>query len=260
MISVALAHVTTAQSVMSGRTVQAATLSFERALASVPPVLVRWLLIVSAAAMAVLFASWAWSRAARRHGRNRGEHRPGPIVYDPVTGLPGRRLFLAIAGQALARAARANHAVAVLIIELSHFKVVTETRGWMNGDVVIRLQAARVKGALRASDTLARLTEDRFAAVLENVESAAQVAATAQKMLDTVGLPLTLEGDEMFMSGRIGYALFPRDAADAAALLDQAERALSMAKADGQQLYPSAGEAASAPEPDPLSRPTASIR
>ncbi len=224
------------------------------------PTLLTWVLILASAAVIVLLVGRVWGTSLAGKTRGGDAQHPEAAVYDPVTGLPGRRLFLAIVGQALARATRMGQTVAVFIIELDHFKVVTETRGRMNANTVIRVQAARLKGALRARDILARLTQDQFAAVLENVGSAAEVLTIAQKMHETVGLPLMLEGDELFLSCRIGYALYPQDAEDSPRLIEQAARALAIAKAGGQPIHPATLSVESHRFPEPRLRPVAHSR
>jgi diguanylate cyclase (GGDEF)-like protein len=221
-------------------------------LSLLPPTFLQWLLVGASAAVLLLFVgrlarNWLFPKT-----RGTDAEREERTVYDPVTGLPGRRLFLAIVRQALARAARTGQMVAVFIVELDHFKVVTETRGRMNGDIVIRVQAARLKGALRSQDMLARLTQNQFAAMLENVGSAADVVSMAQKMRDTVGLPLMLEGDELFLSCRIGCAFYPQDAADGPRLVEHAARALAIAKAQGQAIHPVTVDVQSERSPEPL--------
>ncbi len=222
--------------------------------------LLTWVLIVASVTVIVILVGRICKTSLAGKARGRDAQNPELAVYDPVTGLPGRRLFLAIVGQALARATKMGQTVAVLIVELDHFKVVTETRGQMNANTVIRVQAARLKGALRAGNMLARLTQDQFAAVLENVGSAAEVLTIAQKMHETVGLPLMLEGDELFLSCRIGWALYPQDAEDGPRLIEQAARALAIAKAGGQPIHPAPLGVESHRSPEPLLQPVVHSR
>lgn len=222
-----------------------------------PPTLLKWLLIAVGAVVLVLLIGRIRGISLEKKTRSGNGQNSELAVYDPVTGLPGRRLLLAIVAQALARASRTGQTVAVFIIELDHFNVVTETRGRLNANTVIRVQAARLKGALHARDMLARLARDQFAAVLENAGSAADVLTIAQKIHETVGLPLTLEGDELFLSCRIGCALYPQDAEDGPRLIEQAARALAIAKAEGHPIHPAALGVESDRSPEPLLRPAA---
>ena len=81
-------------------------------------------------------------------------------------------------------------------------------------NVLVRVQAARVKGVLRSTETVARLAQDQFAMILDNLTSHQEVTAIVEKLQATVGLPLTLDGHELFLTCRIGVALYPQDAAE----------------------------------------------
>ncbi len=233
---------------------QAAATDAADALALLPPAFPSWILIGASATLLILAIGWLVRSRLLEHRRGARAARAEQAVYDPVTGLPGRRLFLAVVGQALARATRTGNAVAVLLVELTHFRVVEETRGRMNGDTVIRVQAARLKGALRSTDLLARVEPDRFAAVLEHV-SATDVVTIAQKMHQTVETPLMLEGEEIFLSCRIGSALYPEDAADGPGLLERAAHALALVKAEGRPIRPAGRDVGSAGTSTPLVQP-----
>jgi diguanylate cyclase (GGDEF)-like protein len=155
-------------------------------------------------------------------------------TYDYVTGLPTRRLFGTLLEQAVGRAAKTGRSLALLVVELEHFRVVAETQGRANGNVLVRVQAARVKGVLRSTETVARLAQDQFAMILDNLTSIQEVTAIVEKLQATVGLPLTLEGHELFLTCRIGVALYPQDAVEHEGLITQAMRAVKQAKSEGQ--------------------------
>ena len=155
-------------------------------------------------------------------------------TYDYVTGLPTRRLFGTLLEQAVGRAAKTGRSLALLVVELEHFRMVAESQGQANGNVLVRVQAARVKGVLRSTETVARLAQDQFAMILDNVTSHQEVTAIVEKLQATVGLPLTLEGHELFLTCRIGVALYPQDATEHEGLIKQAMRAVKTAKSEGQ--------------------------
>ena len=155
-------------------------------------------------------------------------------TYDYVTGLPTRRLFGTLLEQAIGRAAKTGRSLALLVVELEHFRMVAESQGQANGNVLVRVQAARVKGVLRSTETVARLAQDQFAMILDNVTSHQEVTAIVEKLQATVGLPLTLEGHELFLTCRIGVALYPQDATEHEGLIKQAMRAVKTAKSEGQ--------------------------
>jgi diguanylate cyclase (GGDEF)-like protein len=154
-------------------------------------------------------------------------------TYDYVTGLPTRRLFGTLLEQVVGRAAKTGRSLALLVVELEHFRMVAETQGRANGNVLVRVQAARVKGVLRSTETVARLAQDQFALILDSSTSHEEVVAIVEKLQATIGLPLTLEGQELFLTCRIGVALYPQDATEHEGLIKQAVQAVKQAKSDG---------------------------
>lgn len=186
----------------------------------------------------VLILGGLWIvRRRRQHGPRRthaAAQSTEVSAYDSVTSLPTRRLFSTLLGQALSRAARTGRSVALLVVELDHFRMVSESQGQANGNMLVRVQAARVKSVLRSTDTVARLAQDQFAMIIDNLSSPDDITAVVQKLQTTVGLPLTLDGHELFLSCRIGVALYPHDATDREELIDQAIQAVKTAKAEGQ--------------------------
>jgi diguanylate cyclase (GGDEF)-like protein len=179
--------------------------------------------------------------------------REQPSIYDYVTGLPTRRLFETMLEQAVSRAAKNGRSVALLVVELEHFRMVAETQGRANGNVLVRVQAARVKGVLRSTETVARLAQDQFAMILDNFTSHEEVMAIVQKLQTTMGLPLTLEGHELFLTCRIGVALYPQDAMEHEGLIEQAVQAVKRAKSDGHVVqFTSSIVSSAAPESTPV--------
>jgi diguanylate cyclase (GGDEF)-like protein len=155
-------------------------------------------------------------------------------TYDYVTGLPTRRLFGTLLEQAVGRAAKTGRSLAVLVVELEHFRMVAETQGRANGNVLVRVQAARVKGVVRSTETVARLAQDQFALILDSFTSHEEVVAIVEKLQATIGLPLTLEGQELFLTCHIGVALYPQDAMEHEGLIEQAKQAGKRAKSQGE--------------------------
>lgn len=174
------------------------------------------------------------------------ESLPVMAAYDYVTGLPTSRLFGTLLEQAVGRAAKTGRPLALLVVELEHFRMVAESQGQANGNVLVRVQAARVKGVLRSTDTVARLTQDQFAMIADNLTSYEEVTAIVEKLQATVGLPLTLDGHELFLTCRIGVARYPEDATESEGLLKQALQAVKTAKAEGQAVQFASSAASSA--------------
>jgi diguanylate cyclase (GGDEF)-like protein len=168
--------------------------------------------------------------------RKRSEEKSTELssTYDHVTGLPTGRLFVTLLEQSIGRATKIGRPVALLVVELEHFRMVTESQGDANGNILVRVQAARVKGVLRSTETVARLTQDQLAMILDNLTSIQDVLAIVEKLQATVGLPLTLDGHELFLTCRIGVALYPYDATEQEGLIRQAVQAVKTAKSKGQ--------------------------
>ncbi|MCS6326871.1 MAG: GGDEF domain-containing protein [Nitrospira sp.] len=171
-------------------------------------------------------------------------------TYDAVTGLPMYRLFLSLLKQALIRAQKEGGQAAVLVIELEHFTPETDAYAMLNRNLMYRVQAARVKSALRTTDVVARLAEARFAVLLEDVTTSEEVLAIAKKMQATIAHPVTLDRQELLLSSRIGISLSSRDGVDAQELIDAAVRALERTRVEGGSLRGTAVAAeASLPHP-----------
>ncbi|WP_447972090.1 putative bifunctional diguanylate cyclase/phosphodiesterase [Nitrospira sp. Kam-Ns4a] len=153
--------------------------------------------------------------------------------YDPLTGLPNRRLFAELLSQSLARARRAGHNLALLFLDLDRFKLINDTLGHTVGDQLLKAVAGRLTAALRASDIVSRLGGDEFTIILEDVGTSEDVARIAQKLLDALALPYPLSGHEVFTGGSIGIAMFPADSADRDGLINSADIAMYAAKEHG---------------------------
>ena len=204
----------------------------------------------------ILGGLWLKSRYSRlEFHRVRVSEKPTELssTYDYVTGLPTRRLFGTLLEQAVGRAEKTDRPLALLVVELEHFRMVAESQGQANGNVLVRVQAARVKGVLNSTETVARLAQDQFAMILSNLSFYQEVTTIVEKLEATVGLPLTLEGHELFQRCRIGVALYPQDAKDHEGLIKQAMQAVKKAKSEGQTVqFTSPIVPSSAPAPMPV--------
>ena len=215
--------------------------------------------------LSLLILGGLWLKGQYRvHGVRRStskEKLPEMPAYDYVTGLPTGRLFGTLLEQAVNRAANAGRSFALLVVELEHFRMVAESQGQANGNVLVRVQAARVKGVVRSTDTVARLTQDQFAMIADNLTSHQEVAVIVEKLQTTVGLPLTLDGHELFLTCRIGVALYPQDATEHKGLIKQAMRAVKKAKSEGQAVqFASPAVSSTAPEAIPVASSFAELK
>ncbi len=157
--------------------------------------------------------------------------------YDALTELPNRRLFFDRLTQALARAHRAGTPCALLFLDLDRFKEVNDLHGHEAGDRLLKAVADRLRGLLRASDTVARLAGDEFVAILPDIESRADCIRVAEKIVSTLGRPYPLADNEESIGVSVGIALYPEHATDSEALIGAADRAMYAAKAAGRGTY-----------------------
>lgn len=183
----------------------------------------------------MIFGAALWTprrRASAAHSLWCTPEHDGKSTYDPVTGLPLNRLFLSLLNQALIRAQKHGRQVAVLIVELDYFTPAAEPPADLSGNLMCRIEAARVKSAVHTTDTVARLAERTFAVLLDQVTGPDEVLVLARKMQGAIALPITLDNHELFLSSRIGVGLSNRDDLDPTLLLEAATRALEAAQAD----------------------------
>lgn len=158
-------------------------------------------------------------------------------THDGLTGLPNRLVLNNRLAAALARAQRSGHGVAVLFVDLDHFKDVNDTLGHRVGDELLRSLARRIRGTLRQTDLLARISGDEFVVLLEDLEAESGPDRVAQKILDDVMRPFPIEGHDVQVSASLGYAVFPDDGAEPETLLKNADAAMYHAKELGRNSY-----------------------
>ncbi|UZJ60663.1 EAL domain-containing protein [Pseudomonas sp. KU26590] len=157
--------------------------------------------------------------------------------YDPLTGLPNRLLFTDRAEQAHTHARRNKRTLALLLVDLDHFKHINESLGHNAGDEVLKAAAERLQTHLEKGVTLARLGGDEFAILLENAQQVAQSAELAQSILEGLREPFLISGQSLFLTASVGISIFPHDALTAEQLLRNADAALSQAKNQGRESY-----------------------
>lgn len=156
--------------------------------------------------------------------------------HDGLTGLLNRRAFLDRLEHALAQAHRSHSRLALLYIDLDHFKPVNDEFGHAAGDALLKALAQRLLQLVRTSDTVARLGGDEFVLLIE--QGAADDSAllgVAQKVLAALGEAVPFEGHQLRCGGSIGIARFPLDGQTAGELLAAADEAMYRAKAEGRQ-------------------------
>jgi diguanylate cyclase (GGDEF)-like protein/PAS domain S-box-containing protein len=170
--------------------------------------------------------------------RKRQEDEVRYLAYhDTLTGLPNRRLLDDRLRQAVFAAQRRNARVAVIAIDLDHFKTVNDSLGHKAGDAVLREVAGRLMGCVRKADTLARQGGDEFVIVIPDLAIEADCSIVAEKILRTLGSEIVVEGRAFSIGASIGISLFPGDAGDGETLLRNADVAMYRAKELGRNTY-----------------------
>ena len=155
-------------------------------------------------------------------------------THDSLTGLPNRASLSDTLQQALNKAERNKHRLAIFFIDLDNFKSINDTLGHPTGDQLLREMARRLRSSVRDSDLVARLGGDEFVVMVEAVGDKASLGLQAAKILATISEPAQLQGHEVKVTGSIGIATFPADGADVPTLLANADMAMYRAKAQGR--------------------------
>ncbi|MFP5408996.1 MAG: EAL domain-containing protein [Gammaproteobacteria bacterium] len=156
--------------------------------------------------------------------------------FDPLTGLPNRALLNDRANHDLSTAQRNQAPLAVLFVDLDHFKNVNDTLGHRVGDELLVAIAGRLKAVVRDVDTVSRQGGDEFILILPDT-GADGAAHVAGKLLEAVAQPCQIEGFDLTVTLSIGIALYPGDGEDFEALSRSADAAMYRAKHDGRNTY-----------------------
>ena len=154
--------------------------------------------------------------------------------HDQLTRLPNRSLFRDRLDLALTQARRLSRPLAVLFVDIDRFKLVNDTYGHSEGDALLRGVAARLSGALRRSDTLARVGGDEFMMLLPEVRGAEDAEAIAQKVLAALETPLVLSHGDFRATVSIGIAMYPTDGETCETLMQHADIAMMQVKRSGK--------------------------
>jgi diguanylate cyclase (GGDEF)-like protein/PAS domain S-box-containing protein len=154
--------------------------------------------------------------------------------HDLLTGLPNRALFRDHLGLMLAQARRSQKPLAVLSLDLDHFKVINDSLGHTIGDELLLAVGARLRQCLREGDTLARLGGDEFAVLLPTLVSRSDVEHICRKIIQVLSKPVYVKGHEIYISVSIGACVAPDDGDVIDGLIRQAEIAMYLAKSMGR--------------------------
>lgn len=157
--------------------------------------------------------------------------------YDPLTDLPNRVLFKERLEQAQLHSKREKSLFAVMYLDLDRFKNINDSLGHLVGDKLLMEIGKRLKSCLRERDTVARLGGDEFAVIVTELTRVENAGEIAQKIIDTIASPMTLEGHELFITTSVGISTFPNDTDDIEELIKNADKALYQAKDAGRNNY-----------------------
>ena len=153
--------------------------------------------------------------------------------HDALTGLPNRMSFMERLGQQIEQARAAGRSLALLFVDLDHFKRVNDSLGHLIGDQLLQTVAARISASLRAVDLVARFGGDEFIVLLDDA-GRDDVAQVAHKLLRAIELPVDAEGRDISVTPSVGIAMFPHDGATATELIKNADTAMYIAKSRGR--------------------------
>ncbi|USX26844.1 EAL domain-containing protein [Oxalobacteraceae bacterium OTU3CINTB1] len=157
--------------------------------------------------------------------------------FDTLTQLPNRRMFHDRLAHDIVVCKRERSSLAVLFIDLDHFKEVNDTLGHHQGDILLVDAARRIGACVRKSDTVARLGGDEFTVILSTLGQTDRVERIAQQIIDSLRAPFALGQEQAFVSASIGITLYPDDALDIGDLLKNADQAMYAAKGAGRNRY-----------------------
>ncbi|MEJ2688321.1 MAG: EAL domain-containing protein, partial [Gammaproteobacteria bacterium] len=157
--------------------------------------------------------------------------------HNPLTDLPNRNLFRDRLSRAAAHAHRVGHLIALLFLDLDHFKNVNDSLGHEMGDRLLEEVAERLQESVRESDTVAHVGGDEFAIILDEILHVEQAATVAEKILAALKRPFVLGGTELFVGASVGIVLYPMDESDMDQLIKAADTAMYRAKELGRNRY-----------------------
>jgi len=154
--------------------------------------------------------------------------------HDFLTELPNRMLLNDRLTQAIASAHRHSKSLALLFLDVDHFKRINDSLGHASGDQVLKSIARRLAACVRGSDTVSRLGGDEFVILLSEVTRAEDAASTAAKILVAVSRPFRVDAEDLHVTMSAGIAVYPADGTDAETLMKNADLALFHSKAYGR--------------------------
>ncbi len=157
--------------------------------------------------------------------------------YDLLTNLPNRMMFQDSLKNMISKANRNQSKVALMFIDLDNFKMINDTLGHDYGDLVLQEVAMRLKKILRAEDVVSRLGGDEFTVILDDIKDTTYPSVVAQKIIDSLSLPIKLKDETGYIGASIGIAIFPDDTDNMEQLIKNADLAMYKSKHEGKNVY-----------------------
>ena len=169
--------------------------------------------------------------------RERQEHLQRLAHFDNLTHLPNRVLYSDRVLQSILQAERTNRSVAVMFVDLDHFKDINDSAGHRTGDLLLMEVAKRLQRIIRVSDTVARMGGDEFTILLPNVRDKEDISIVADKILNAVSEPYRIDGNEFYITASVGITVYPDDGRTVDELLKNADTAMYNAKSKGKNTF-----------------------
>jgi len=157
--------------------------------------------------------------------------------HDFLTGLPNRMLFNDRVAQAISLAERQSKQLAVLFVDLDHFKKINDSLGHVVGDKLLQSVAGRLVACIRRTDTVSRLGGDEFVILLSQVEHGEDAAFSARKILRVLAAPHIIDNKSLDINVSVGVSTYPSDGGNAEDLMNKADKAMYEAKRHGRNTY-----------------------
>lgn len=157
--------------------------------------------------------------------------------HDVLTGLPNRALLTDRLAQSIALAQRHKKKVALMYLDLDHFKHVNDSLGHAVGDQLLQSVAKRLHTCIRLSDTVSRQGGDEFVVLLTEIDEVQDSVLTAGKVIETMAQPHVVSGNQLHVTFSIGISIYPDDARDVETMLRNADTAMYQAKKTGRNHY-----------------------
>jgi diguanylate cyclase (GGDEF)-like protein/PAS domain S-box-containing protein len=157
--------------------------------------------------------------------------------FDSLTGLPNRTVYIERLWETLRQTNRDKRSVGVLFVDVDRFKSVNDKLGHSGGDEVLARVAGRLQSCVRPTDTVARLSGDEFAILLDHLSKPEDASMVSERVIASLGRPFRVDGHEVYVSASLGISISPADGSNPDDLLKNADMAMYRAKEAGRNTY-----------------------